>query len=946
MPISSGIHLVPDPVTPDQLWPLLDAARGATAADTWLVCASNRLAQHWLAQDAGRQQAQGRRVWMTAPIQTMDRFLRQLYEQAGARQADAQALPRLLSQAQERALWRAVVDEDLRKHPLLRANEAAVLAGEAWTLIHQWQLPRPMQTRGVADQERFQTWARRFEARCRSLPALEPARLPAMLQQQIAQGRLRLPARLILAGFDQITPAFAAVLAAAHEQGCELRKLPAIEHAGKVTRRSAADGERELRAAASWARAQLEPNPERQPGLSIGIVVPDLAARRADVQRIFDEVLCPEAQAMDAAAARPYNLSLGEPLADQPLLQCALRLLQLLAGALPCAEATALLLSPYWGGAEPERLARAGADIELRNAGHLEAGLAELLKILPRVPQSAAFSTRCQQLHALQRGRERLLPAQWAERFAAWLEIAGWPGPRPLNSSEHQVLRAWSELLAELGRMGAVLPRLTLTAATQQLRELAKNQVFQPQTTEVQVQVLGVLETSGLDFDRLWVLGLDDQRWPRPSRPNPFIPAALQRERGLPRASAQRELEYATQLTRRLQLAAPDVIFSHAREEEGRELQPSPLILHLPESAPAEAASVPDYWHCLQQSRQIEALDDTQGAPPEGALRGGIALFADQAKCPFRAYATHRLGARALEEPAYGPTALDRGNLVHRALESLWRQLLTHAALLALGEEAQAALIDGCVDQALGRLQAEAPQRLSPAWRELESRRLGTLLENWLQIERARSPFSVHATEGRLLSANTLSAPTEFGAEVEGIPVKLRADRIDALPGGGHLIIDYKTGKTDASPWAQQRPEEPQLLIYALASYPEIPVVGAPHGRDGQTEESRAWPAPTKRAEGIAYAHVRAAKPGLRGVAADEGLGGDIKRYDKARDLKDCGSWDELLGRWREELRLLAGEIRAGDARVQPKHAQTCRLCDLHSVCRIREQPGIEEDAA
>jgi len=43
-------------------------------------------------------------------------------------------------------------------------------------------------------------------------------------------------------------------------------------------------------------------------------------------------------------------------------------------------------------------------------------------------------------------------------------------------------------------------------------------------------------------------------------------------------------------------------------------------------------------------------------------------MVKDQAACPFRAFAAHRLGAEGLQFPHTGLDALERGTLVHRVL--------------------------------------------------------------------------------------------------------------------------------------------------------------------------------------------------------------------------------------------------------------------------------------
>ena len=71
------------------------------------------------------------------------------------------------------------------------------------------------------------------------------------------------------------------------------------------------------------------------------------------------------------------------------------------------------------------------------------------------------------------------------------------------------------------------------------------------------IQVVGVLESAQLEFDHLWVLGLSDDTWPRPARPNPLLPLELQRSRGVPRASAEWELAFARRAQAEWLRAAP-----------------------------------------------------------------------------------------------------------------------------------------------------------------------------------------------------------------------------------------------------------------------------------------------------------------------------------------------------------------------------------------------------
>ena len=121
-----------------------------------------------------------------------------------------------------------------------------------------------------------------------------------------------------------------------------------------------------------------------------------------------------------------------------------------------------------------------------------------------------------------------------------------------------------------------------------------------------------MLEAAGARFDHLWVTGLEDRAWPAPPRPNPFLPSRLQRARGVPHSSGERELAYARRLTARLLASAPEVVVSCALHEGDTDLRPSPLILHLPETAPP--AERPRIAHVLRASSPtLEEVADAAG---------------------------------------------------------------------------------------------------------------------------------------------------------------------------------------------------------------------------------------------------------------------------------------------------------------------------------------------
>ena len=114
------------------------------------------------------------------------------------------------------------------------------------------------------------------------------------------------------------------------------------------------------------------------------------------------------------------------------------------------------------------------------------------------------------------------------------------------------------------------------------VRRLAAERLFQPETPPVPIQVMGVLESTGLEFDHLLVLGLHAEAWPRPARPNPLLPVELQRRAGAPGSGPEWELGFAQRMTAAWRRAAPQVVFCFPAAEGDRTLAPSPLLAGLP----------------------------------------------------------------------------------------------------------------------------------------------------------------------------------------------------------------------------------------------------------------------------------------------------------------------------------------------------------------------------
>ena len=873
------------------------------------LCATTRLAQTLRGEAPA-----GQTVWATRQALTLGQWLGELADEAQL--SGIAELPAALDPFAERLLWEKVIAASLNDaSPLFDIQGMAASAAEAQALCRVWKL---QPTGGaLSDEARlFAGWQAEFDKRCRASGWLDVAGVQRQLIALVEAGHFALPDTVILAGFDRYTPLERDLMAALAGRGVVVEAFAGGSY--EASRRSAlacADLDAECAAVVAWAHQRLS----AEPNARLGIVAPDLAGVRDRLEFLLDDVLHPALIRPDAAERpRCFNFSLGRALSDLPLIRVALDWLALGAGRAKVEQSrlSALLLAGGWSAAEAEADGRARLDAALRRDLPYFTTPAALLRLAER--QAAEGILLCPQsiaalaafVEACQAAPRRLTPGRWAGVFRQCLAAIGWPGDRPLSSHEFQARRAFGEVLDGFGRFDALLGPVGFSEAVRRLSQLCRQRLFQPETRgQPAIQVLGVLESAGLSFDGLWVMGMNDDQWPPPPRPNPLLPAEVLRAAGASHASAEVELDFARRVHARLAQAAPEVRFSYALADGNRVLRPSPLLTGLPLASDALS---PPATLARQMAAQagvaMESLADAC-APPvaEGEkVSGGSWLLRAQAICPAWAYFQYRLGGEAMDEPVEGLDPAARGTLVHAALESFWTTVQSSSALAALSETARRQAIAEAVAQALQGFETERRVTLPTRFRELEASRLGKLLDFWLLVEAKRGlPFDVVACE----------QPAEV--EIEGIKVKMVVDRIDRLADGRQVIIDYKTGASiDTKNWAGQRITEPQLPIYAALVNDEVAAV--------------------------VFAKVLLDKPAFAGVADEkdilpgvQGIGDDKQKIFDPAEFPD---WVAVITHWRERLHAVAGEVKSGVAAVCYADEKDLQYCEVLPLLRLPER--------
>jgi ATP-dependent helicase/nuclease subunit B len=250
--------------------------------------------------------------------------------------------------------------------------------------------------------------------------------------------------------------------------------------------------------------------------------------------------------------------------------------------------------------------------------------------------------------------------------------------------------------------------------------------------------------------------------------------------------------------------------------------------------------------------------------------------------------------------------ALESGTVVHRVLEYFWDEVKTQSALRAMTTAERAERLESCIVRALARTAEFSESEWDEAYVAMQRERLRRLLGAWLKLELERSPFEVKLSE------------KEFDdVRVGPLRLNVRMDRVDVVE-GGEVVIDYKTGLTSPSDWLTDRPNAPQLPLYAILSDPD-------------------------QLQGVAVGLVRAGEGmELKGYATSKGV------LPKLVKMKTA-SLAEQVDDWRRVLERLAEDFAAGDARVAPnKYPTTCDRCGQRILCRLDVSmlDEDEEDAA
>ena len=769
--------------------------------------------------------------------------------------------PLLLSNHQQRFIWKEILQENLQRTV---SDELINTIQDAWQRCIFWQIsPEHPSFQYNQQSRRFQQWYRQFQQVLKRQYAITIAELPTYLSKI---GFNLSNSTLVWSCFDEFTPIQRKLQQSLSGENCLQLFDDFQEKSINGYCYAAKDPQQELHQAITWAQQRLNAGDHR-----IAIILPELQNNIQSVQTAFSQSFSSEL----------YNISYGKPLLDYPIINTAIHLLTLDHQSINAEQIKLLMQSPFIAGGQKEFAARS---LILQDSQLMTLAQVSWQHFLTQIKTVAPKLHACLQAVPIYPKKDTVYG--WVQHFKQRLYLLGFPGEIEINSHLYQCLQRFLLLFDELMSLNILTKQLSAQEAIQALRALSASVLFQIQKPPSPITVLGFLEASGCYYDSIWITSLTDNCLPQKTKFSPFLPVHLQKSMKMPHSDAQTEFQRAQVALHRFGYACHAIVYSYPSTIGEQSQFPYALIAQYPQH---------DTLFCpeLKTTCGLESYSESYLFPPKPneKLSGGTAMLASQAKCPFQAFASHRLKAKPGLSIRDGLDLAQRGQLLHKIMEHLWLKLDNQTNLLRLSSEQLDTIIDHCIQLSWDSLSKNYPNMISALSQEVEYQRLKYLIHRCLDWEKRRNSFQVLAIE------------QSHQINIAGLSLQIRMDRLDQdLVNDSQVVIDYKTSLPNSKPWLEERPESPQLLVYALLNI---------------------------KMTTLMFIQLKAGNISLQGLSAhpldEPGI----------QSLQEHESWTTYHQHWEKQLSLLASEIQSGNCEPKPKRSSLCQQCAFPSLCRL-----------
>ncbi|MBT3922696.1 MAG: hypothetical protein HOF21_08985, partial [Nitrospina sp.] len=647
-----------------------------------------------------------------------------------------------------------------------------------------------------------------------------------------------------------------------------------------------------------------------QPGKRFGIIVPELENYRSLLQREFAAELSPASIFPGNKSELPFNISQGSPLTQTTPINLIFQILETPDSDIPAEIFYSIIRSSIF---HSDKSAALAMEQTLRNKRLVTLNLNKLESQFNFENSSELYKFIAAWKNWVLT-KQFDLPSHWSTKIYLLLQEMNWPekNKEKITQKENQVFESWKNCLDQLASLNHIVGKMNRLTAVNKLFSIAQNFLFPEKNRDHLIQVIQLSECPGMKFDHTWVMGCHSESLPPSPEPNSLIPSAFRKKFNLPRSNSKWELGNSEQHLATVLNSSKDIVFSYPSQEKDNIQEPSPLIKYIPR---ANSFVLPSarYKDQICNATTPEPFEETPVLPftdnekyrfKEGKKTGGASLLKQQADCPFRAFVHFRLHAQESDIPDTDFDPLVRGNLIHLILELFWKKTKTREQLEKLYQTNELEIeVQKCVEEATNEICRSLPDQ--PEFLKMEKNRNQNLALEWLiNFDLVRNDFTV------------LKPEKSETAKFNGLTLKLKIDRIDETPDKKYVLIDYKSGEAKPGDWFKERIIAPQLPLYSTLLSPSV----------------------------VAFGKIKKGQIEFKGVKDSSIDFSGFKATNFTKETK-VSEWSDLLELWKNKIDFLANEFLSGRAVIEPAlNQETCKNCDLDSLCRIRERDFKNEE--
>jgi len=871
--------------------------------ETLVVTPNRRLTTYLLStyENINKQQ---RHAWPTPYIVDMRNWLIQWYEA----QLPPKMCSTLLSTTQEMHLWQKIIAQQeavFISNPKNIANKLK----QAWEFIHLWHIPiEQIKHYQQEDYQWFLSTVNDFNHYLVNHHLITVSQLPNFILQQ---NTIHCPfdkKKIIFFGFDEFNPSTKKLLDFLQDNNMDYIVLDIRSPAKKIEAYRFVDEMHEVENMANWAYQQYLAGKR-----NIACVVPALLQNRKLIQRVFFDTFYKNYYFNHQKTQMLFSITGGETLLETPVIASAINLLRAINYTISFSVVHHLLLTPFIKGGISEQNQRAQFASQFRERAYLEVTCNQVIKALTHNDSCPVMLTIFTQLQIFPK-KNCLTIKDWITKVTKLLSDVYWPGERTLSSIEYQQVTKFHEALHTLSSLTSLNGDISFENFLSLLIDHLSTQLFQAKNEVAPIQILGVLEAAGQQFDCIWLMGLSNQTWPENPKPNPFLPIEIQRQYQLPHSSAEKELDFSQKFQNRFINSCQEIIFSWPEMHENNHVSPSKLIEDY-----IEQKKLPYY---IQPEQPLPSIVNNNSialyepiALNTHCFEADSAVIKKQAECPFQAFAHYRLKAKPQEKINFLTSKKTRGILLHHVLQTFWQKykslnVISNTNLEDLTQPHTKSVVTNFY---------KTNNIHNSNFIELEIKRINQLLIRWLSLEIQRHDFSIYEIE----KSHTLF--------IDKLKLRLRVDRVDKLHNGKLIIIDYKTGLSSERKWFELDFVEPQLPIYCLL-FP-TQVVGLAFAQ--VNPESMKF-------KGLTVESVQ-----LPGLEKQKTFTNEINAFITAVSQKNniisnskTMTFNEmyaLQAAWENRINAIAHDFSQGINTLSPINEQVCLYCQRQSLCRIND---------